>query len=140
MEPDKQLVNVHFPRRTQGPLLIAALIRSARRATPDGSEEKSFVPVLLCFRCIPISSSARMPGAGNGDYRGELQRAIGMSRSYATHLGISPASILVRLDGLYGDAAPLLDVLSANLTVIVRSRAYHPALSGRGETSPGTCS
>ncbi|HKV60212.1 MAG TPA: hypothetical protein VJO32_18120, partial [Ktedonobacteraceae bacterium] len=48
-----------------------------------------------------------------------------MSRSYATHLGLSPASILVRLDGLYGDAAPLLDVLSANLTVIVRSRAYH---------------
>jgi hypothetical protein len=54
-----------------------------------------------------------MPGAGNGDYRGELQRAIGMSRSYATHLGISPASILVRLDGLYGDAAPLLDVLES---------------------------
>jgi hypothetical protein len=31
----------------------------------------------------------------------------------------------VRLDGLYGDAAPLLDVLSADLGVIVRSRAYH---------------
>ena len=31
----------------------------------------------------------------------------------------------MRLDGLYGDAAPLLDVLSANLSVIVRSRAYH---------------
>jgi hypothetical protein len=29
------------------------------------------------------------------------------------------------LDGLYGDAAPLLDVLSAELSVIVRSRAYH---------------
>ncbi|WP_207229408.1 hypothetical protein [Ktedonosporobacter rubrisoli] len=39
-------------------------------------------------------------GAGNGDSRGELQRAIGMSRSYATHLEIFPASILVRLDGL----------------------------------------
>jgi hypothetical protein len=64
-------------------------------------------------------------GAGNGDYRGELKRAIGVSHSYATHLGLSPASILVRLDGLYGDAAPLLDVLSANLAVIVRSRAYH---------------
>jgi hypothetical protein len=31
----------------------------------------------------------------------------------------------VRLDGLYGDAAPLLDVLSAGLGVIARSRAYH---------------
>jgi hypothetical protein len=33
--------------------------------------------------------------------------------------------MLVRLDGLYGDAAPLLDVLTADLGVIVRSRAYH---------------
>lgn len=31
----------------------------------------------------------------------------------------------MRLDGLYGDAAPILDVLSAELSVIVRSRAYH---------------
>lgn len=48
-----------------------------------------------------------------------------MITSYATHLGLAPASMLVRLDGLYGDAAPLLDVLSAELSVIVRSRAYH---------------
>lgn len=75
-------------------------------------------------------------GAGNGDYRGELKRAIRVSRSYATHFGLSLASILVRLDGLYGDAAPLLDVLSANLTVIVRSRASASAGSGCGETSP----
>jgi hypothetical protein len=64
-------------------------------------------------------------GAGNGDYRGELRRAIAVIRSYATHLGLSPTSILVRLDGLYGDAAPLLDVLTADLAVIARSRAYH---------------
>jgi hypothetical protein len=64
-------------------------------------------------------------GAGNGDYRGELRRAIGVISSYATQLELSPASLLVRLDGLYGDAAPLLDVLSAGLGVITRSRAYH---------------
>jgi hypothetical protein len=64
-------------------------------------------------------------GAGNGDYRGELRRVIGVITSYATQLGFSRASVLVRLDGLYGDAAPLLDVLSANLSVIARSRAYH---------------
>ncbi len=62
---------------------------------------------------------------GNGDYRGELRRAIAVISSYATHFGLSPASILVRLDGLYGDAAPLLDVLLAGLGVITRSRAYH---------------
>jgi hypothetical protein len=64
-------------------------------------------------------------GPGNGDYRGELRRAIGVITSYATQLGLPPASILVRLDGLYGDAAPLLDVLLADLGVITRSRAYH---------------
>jgi hypothetical protein len=64
-------------------------------------------------------------GAGNADYRGELRRAIGVITSYATQLGLSTASILLRLDGLYGGAAPLLDVLSAGLGMIARSRAYH---------------
>jgi len=53
---------------------------------------------------------------------GGLRRLI---TSYVTQLGLPPSSILVRLDGLYGDAAPLLDVLSADLAVIARSRAYH---------------
>jgi len=64
-------------------------------------------------------------GSGNGDYRSELRRAIQVITTYATHLRLPTASILVRLDGLYGDAAPLLDVLSADLGVIARSRAYH---------------
>ena len=64
-------------------------------------------------------------GPGNGDYRGELRQAIRVITSYATQLELSSAFILVRLDGLYGDAAPLLDVLSAGLGVITRSRAYH---------------
>jgi hypothetical protein len=64
-------------------------------------------------------------GSGNGDYRGELQRAIGVIKRYANQHGLAPTSFLVRLDGLYGDAAPLLDVLAAQLSVIVRSRAYH---------------
>jgi len=63
--------------------------------------------------------------AGNGDYRGELRRAIQVITSYVAKLGVPPTSLLVRLDGLYGDAAPLLDVLAAPLSVIVRSRAYH---------------
>ena len=64
-------------------------------------------------------------GAGNGDYRGELRRAIGVITSYATTLGLPPASVLLRLDGLYGDAAVLIEVLTAGLGVIARSRAYH---------------
>ncbi len=63
-------------------------------------------------------------GPGNGDYRGELLRAVGVIKSYATMLEIPTASMLVRLDGLYGDAAPLIDVLTADLGVIARSRDY----------------
>jgi hypothetical protein len=79
-------------------------------------------------------------GAGNGDYRGELQRTVGVIKRYATQHGLAPTSILVRLDGLYGDAAPLLDVLSADLTVITRSRASASAGSGSYPTAPFACS
>jgi hypothetical protein len=48
-----------------------------------------------------------------------------VSTSYAAKLGLLPASVLLRLDGLYGDAAPLIDVLTAGLGVLARSRAYH---------------
>ena len=64
-------------------------------------------------------------GPGNGDYRGELLRALQVSTSYATKLALPLSSVLLRLDGLYGDAAPLLDVLQAGLGVLARSRAYH---------------
>ncbi len=50
---------------------------------------------------------------GNGDYRGDLRWATQVITSYAAKLGLLPASVLLRLDGLYGDAAPLLDVLTA---------------------------
>jgi hypothetical protein len=63
--------------------------------------------------------------AGNGDYRGELRRTAQVITGYTIQLGLPTASMLVRLDGLYGDAASLLDVLSADLGVIARSRAYH---------------
>ena len=63
-------------------------------------------------------------GSGNGDYRGELLRAIQVITGYATQLALPTASVLLRLDGLYGDAAPLSDVLLAGLGVIARSRDY----------------
>src|ERR1700686_714982 len=63
-------------------------------------------------------------GPGNGDYRGELLRAIQVLTGYASKLAFPTASVLLRLDGLYGDAAPLMDVLFADLGVIARSRDY----------------
>jgi len=63
-------------------------------------------------------------GPGNGDYRGELLRAVQVITSYAAKLALPLTSVLLRLDGLYGDAAPLIDILTAGLGVIARSRDY----------------
>jgi len=51
-------------------------------------------------------------------------RAIELISSYATKLAFPLAQLLLRLDGLYGDAAPLIDVVGAGLGVIARSRDY----------------
>jgi hypothetical protein len=63
-------------------------------------------------------------GAGNGDYRAELKQVLQVLTKYATTHKLLPSQILVRLDGLYGDAAVLTDVLDASLGLIGRSRNY----------------
>jgi hypothetical protein len=63
-------------------------------------------------------------GPGNGDYRGELKRAIQTIASYATELSLPLSQVLLRLDGLYGNAAPLSEVLAAGLGLIARSKDY----------------
>jgi hypothetical protein len=51
-------------------------------------------------------------------------RALQVITSYATKLALPLTSVLLRLDGLYGNAAPLVDILTAGLGVIARSRDY----------------
>lgn len=63
-------------------------------------------------------------GAGNGKYRNELKRALEAITWYATALSLPLSQVLVRLDGLYGNAAPLTDVLQTGLGVIARSKDY----------------
>ena len=70
-------------------------------------------------------------GAGNGDLRGELQRACQVARRYATSQQLDLARVLIRLDGGYGDTAVLSDFLAMGLGLIGRSRDY--ALLGRPE-------
>jgi hypothetical protein len=62
--------------------------------------------------------------AGNGDYRGELRAAGETIVRYAKALSISPEKVIVRLDGLYGNSAPLRDILGLGLAVIGRSKEY----------------
>jgi len=63
-------------------------------------------------------------GSGNGDYRAELQRALQVIARYATTHKLLPSQILVRLDGLYGNAAVLREVLDTAVGIIGRSRDY----------------
>jgi hypothetical protein len=64
--------------------------------------------------------------AGNGDYRGELRRARAAIERYASSLALPLSHVLTRLDGLYGNAAPLADLLTEKGPgVIVRGKDYH---------------
>ncbi len=62
---------------------------------------------------------------GNGLYRNELQRARTVIAAYASATALPLSQIVVRLDGLYGNAAPLADLLAADgPAVVVRGKAY----------------
>ena len=79
-------------------------------------------------------------GAGNGDYRGELARACQAIISYAGWLCMPLSHILVRLDGLYGTGAVLIEFLSCGVGVIVRCKEYGlldlPAVAARLHLPP----
>jgi len=63
-------------------------------------------------------------GVGNGKYREELQRALEAVTWYALAFALPLSQMVIRLDGLYGNAAPLSRVLSSGLGVIARSKDY----------------
>ena len=63
---------------------------------------------------------------GNGLYCNELQRARTVIAAYASATALPLSQVVVRLDGLYGNAAPLADLLKADGPgVVVRGKAYH---------------
>ena len=84
---------------------------------------------------------------GNGHYRHELKRARSVIATYAHALSFPLSRVVMRLDGLYGDAAPLADLLANDPdegtegpAVVVRGKAYHliaqPAIQQRLQLPP----
>jgi len=73
-------------------------------------------------------------GRGNGDYRGELASALQAITMYLTQFTFTPQMALVRLDGQYGDAAVIAQIILAGVSLVVRSRGYqlleHPQIQG----------
>jgi len=74
-------------------------------------------------------------GAGNGDYRAELRRAMGTLRSYLAEQPVALSRVIVRLDGLYGDGVVVGDVDQQHLGWLMRGRDYglldQPAVQAR---------
>jgi hypothetical protein len=71
-------------------------------------------------------------GRGNGDYRGELASALRAISTFLKHCGLTPEVALVRLDGQYGDAAVIVQLIQAGVNLVTRGRGYrildHPQL------------
>ena len=63
-------------------------------------------------------------GAGNGDYRGELQQALHAIKVVMTAQNIPWSEVLIRLDGLYGNAVVLAEVLQQRVGIIGRWKDY----------------
>jgi len=71
-------------------------------------------------------------GRGNGDYRGELRAALQVVLAYLNQWQMRPAQGLIRVDGQYGDATVIAEIVALGLHVIVRKRGdavlAHPRL------------
>ena len=63
-------------------------------------------------------------GPGNGDYRAELRQALQAITAYAAAFALPLSQVIVRIDGLYGNKAPLKEILSCQCGVIGRSKEY----------------
>lgn len=61
-------------------------------------------------------------GAGNGDYRGELKRAVAAISAYATAHQLPLTHLVVRLDGQYGNGAIVADL--DGLAYVMRGKDY----------------
>jgi hypothetical protein len=79
-------------------------------------------------------------GPGNGQYRDEMQHALQAITAYATACTQPLARVIVRVDGLYGNTAPITEILASHCGAIGRSKQYGwldlPAVQTRLQSPP----
>jgi hypothetical protein len=63
-------------------------------------------------------------GKGNGDYRGALATALDVVGTYLQAWDLPHDAGIIRVDGQYGDAAVIAQIVQTGLQVIVRGRGY----------------
>src|SRR6266496_2726981 len=119
---------------------IDALTGSVPPPIWGASEERWLGHGQQCYRLTPSDFMGTFGGAGNGNYRSELACACEAIISYAGWLCLPLSYLLIRLDGLYGTAAVLLELLSSGMGIIVRSKDYGlldlPAVAARLRQPP----
>jgi len=66
------------------------------------------------------------------DDRGELASALQAITAYLRHFALTPETALVRLDGQYGDAAVIAQLIEAGVHLVTRGKGYqileHPQI------------
>src|SRR2546421_3824131 len=71
-------------------------------------------------------------GRGNGDYRDELASALQAITAYLKYFALPQDVALVRLDGQYGDATVITQLILAGVYFVTRGRGYqllkHPQI------------
>jgi hypothetical protein len=82
-------------------------------------------------------------GKGNGDYRDEFASALQAITTYLKQFAFSSEMALVRLDGQYGDASVVAQIMLASVHVVTRGRGYqlleHPQIQGVLAHAPTAC-
>ncbi len=63
-------------------------------------------------------------GRGNGDYRSELASALDAIKTYLLQFAFPSQMALVRLDGQYGDAAVMAQIMLTGVFFVTRGRGY----------------
>jgi len=75
---------------------------------------------------------ATSSGKGNGDYRSELANALQAVMTYLEHFTLAPETALIRLDGQYGDAAVIAQIMGTGAHLVTRGKGYqlleHPQI------------
>jgi hypothetical protein len=106
--------------------------QSVQQATPGANEGKWYAPARPLSKCTRANGSARDAGQGEWGLSRELASALRAITVYLTHFAFPSEVALVRLDGQYGDAAVIAQLMLAGVYLVTRGRGYqllvHPQI------------
>jgi hypothetical protein len=131
----RQRGNAHCPLIPICLPLDADSVRSARQATPGENGERSSAHGLSLGPLHTRQWIGTYAGRGNGDYQGELASALRAITSYLAFFALTAQVALVRLDGQYGDAVAIAQLIGAGVHLVTRERR----VSRPGAPSDPTC-